>query len=114
MIMIKAKDFVCLFGAITGVASGAVSTIFRNISKPIALEGAFMHNIQQGLFNSLVFSSISVLQCAINGNFSVEAIAIAAAIGFVSGAKKLVFITELQELLFETMLSALQIILCAT
>ena len=87
MIMIKAKDFVCLFGAITGVASGALGgAAFGNLGRPIALyESYSKFAVCQGILNSSISGSIAIIECAVNGNFSAENIAVAMALGLANG-----------------------------
>ena len=86
MIMIKAKDFVCLFGAIAGGASGALGAAFGNLGRPIALyESHTKFAVYQGVLNSCISGEVAIIECAVNGNVSAENIAVAMTFGMIKG-----------------------------
>lgn len=116
MIIIKAKDFVCLFGAISGVASGALGAAFGNLGRPIALyESHTKFAVYQGVLNSCISGEVAIIECAVNGNVSAENIAVAMALGMIRGVVSLrakrTFIVMLIELFFSVTQSLLGIFL---
>ena len=75
-----------LFGAIAGVASGALGAALGNLGRPIALyESHTKCAVYQGVLNSCISGELAIIECAVNGNVSAENIAVAMALGLANG-----------------------------